>query len=157
MKKNNAIFLAIVMLVVGSAAGFFAGTIYQKNQQPTFAGVMNGQGGGQMFGREGGQQRAGMNNAVGTGQRMGFRPVTGEITSADGKSITVKLQDGSSKIIVFSDKTAVNKADKATTADLKTGEKVMVVGQENADGSVTAQNIQLNPVMQVMQQNTNAK
>ena len=61
-------------------------------------------------------------------------------------SVTVKLMDGTSKIVLFSDKTEINKAQQAQTADLKVGEKVMVMGQENSDGSVTAQNIQLNPV-----------
>lgn len=55
------------------------------------------------------------------------------------------MQDGSSKIVLFSDKTEINKAAEATKEDLKVGEKVAVFGTENSDGSVTAQNIQLNP------------
>jgi Domain of unknown function (DUF5666) len=153
MQKNNAIFIALIMLVVGAAGGFFAGTYYQKSQRVTFSGGMGNGVGNQMMRQEGGQ-RVGYNNGT---QAMGFRPVTGEITSADDKSITVKMQDGSSKIVVFSDKTSVNKADTASTKDLKTGEKVMVVGKENADGSVTAQNIQLNPIMRMMEKSNSQK
>jgi len=55
------------------------------------------------------------------------------------------LQDGSSRIVIVSETTQINKAEQATKTDLKIGEKVAVFGQENSDGSVTAQNIQLNP------------
>ena len=81
-----------------------------------------------------GQNRGGIN-----------RPVAGEITSSDGKSHTVKMNDGGSKIIFLSSTTQINKAQTAVTDDLKVGEQVSIFGQTNADGSVTAQNIQLNP------------
>jgi len=85
-------------------------------------------------------------NQGGTGgNRTGFRPVYGEIVSSDDKSITVKLQDGSSKIVLFSDATQINKAEKAGKNDLQTGQQVAVFGTQNSDGSITAQNIQLNP------------
>jgi len=61
-------------------------------------------------------------------------------------TITVKLEDGSSKIILLSEKTSINKASEGSITDLTAGEKVAVFGTTNADGSVTAQNIQINPV-----------
>ncbi|MDP2860713.1 MAG: DUF5666 domain-containing protein [bacterium] len=70
-------------------------------------------------------------------------PVSGEIIGRDDKSITVKLQDGTSRIVMFSDNTPINKASEGTKEDLKVGEKVTVFGTENSDKSVTAQNIQL--------------
>lgn len=137
--KNNLIIGVIVALVIGVAAGFFGGMQYQKSQSPSFAGF-NGQG------RQGGQfgQRFGGTNGAN-------RPVTGEILSNDGKSITVKLTDGSSKIVLISDKTAINKADKATVSDLKKGEKVAAFGTTNSDGSITAVSIQLNPQERMFQ------
>lgn len=87
------------------------------------------------------------NNRNGQFQQRGMgRPVSGEIISSDDKSITVKLQDGSSKIVLFSDKTTINKASEGSKDDLKTGEKVVAYGTENSDGSITAANIQLNPM-----------
>ena len=109
---------------------------YQESKRPVFTrGSGNGSATG---GRNGGQFGGGQN-------RSGFRPVAEEIIGSD--SITVKLQDGSSKIVLLSEKTEINKADQAKKDELTVGERVAVFGQENADGSVTAQNIQLNPIM----------
>jgi len=128
--------IIIVLLVIVGAGAFFGGMKYQQSKQPSFSRQFGiGQGG-----RNGpGQMQT---------RRNGFRPVSGDIINADDKSITVKLQDGSSKIIIISDNTAINKASQATKVDLKVGEKVAVFGTDNSDGSVTAQNIQLNPINQ---------
>lgn len=130
--------IALVAALVGGGVGFFAGTKYTQgrvasltlNRQANFNG-----GGGRFLGGAGG------------GRMMGFRPVSGEIISADDKSITVKLPDGSSKIVLFSDKTAINKAETGSKTDLTVNTKVAVFGQDNSDGSVTAQNIQINPII----------
>lgn len=123
--KNNNI-LVFIVIVITLAGGFFAGMTYQKGKQPTFPG------------------RAGNGNQGGRGQfTQGARPVAGEIIAADDKSVTVKLRDGSTKIMIISDKTTINKAVEGTKADLKVGEQVTGFGQDNSDGSVTAQNIQL--------------
>lgn len=130
-----AIILAIV--VVG-AGGFYAGMKYdQSRRQSSFAA------GGQFGGAAGGLRGAG--GTGGTGGRN--RPVSGDIISSDSSSITVKLPDGSSKIVLITGSTQINKADQATKADLTVGAKVAVFGSANSDGSVTAQNIQLNPMM----------
>ena len=141
MKNNTIIITAVVALAVGAAA-FFGGMKYQESKRP--AGGFNRQAGaaGGGFGAGGGNGRTG-------GNRGGFRPVAGEILSSDDKSLTVKLMDGSSKIVLVNDKTQINKASSATKADLKVGEKVAVFGADNADGSVTAQNVQLNPIMRI--------
>lgn len=134
--KNLNIILIVLIFVVGGV-GFLGGMKYQQSKRTiSNRQFVNGQ-----FGNGQGA-RNGQN-----GNRMGFRPVSGEIISSDDKSITVKLADGSSKIVLLSDKTEINQAASATKEDLKTGEKVMVVGTDNSDGSVTAQNIQLNPII----------
>jgi len=138
--KNNLIVTILIALIVG-VGGFFAGMKYQESKQPSFSRQFAGQQ-RQFVGQEGARTSQGQI----PGNRQGFRPVNGEIIAADDKSITVKMQDGSSKIVLFSDNTTINKAEQATKSDLKTGEKVAVFGQENSDGSVTAQSIQLNPV-----------
>ncbi len=131
--KNNLI-ITIVLLIVVGAAGFFGGMKYQQNKQPSFQRQFTN------------QERSRMAQGQPQTNRQGFRPVNGEIIASDDKSITVKLQDGSSKLILIADKTMINKASEAGKEDLKVGEKVAVFGTENSDGSMIAQNIQLNPI-----------
>lgn len=130
--KNKNILIIILMMAAGGGA-FFGGVKYQQSKIPAgrFGNFQAERNGGQS------QSRAG----------QGARPVNGEIIAVDDKSITVKLQDGSSKIIILSDTTAVNKSAEGSRDDLKMGEKVGVFGTENSDGSIMAQNIQLNPTM----------
>ena len=132
MQKNSIIITVVVAVIVGAAA-FFGGMQYQKMQRGSLA--FGGAGGAGRFGN-----RAG-------GANGGSAPVTGQIISSGASSITVKLSDGSSKIIILSQSTAINKQASGTTADLKTGTNVLVLGTTNSDGSVTAQTIQLNPMM----------
>lgn len=129
-KKNNLVILIILGLVIASGA-FGGGIFVGKKTASTKRNI--GQGLQQQ-----GQQRQ---------MRGGFRPVNGEIISADEKSVTLKLTDGSSKIILLSEKTQINKAQSATVKDLTTGEKVMIMGQENSDGSISAANVQINPLV----------
>lgn len=129
--KNNFVITIIVAIVVGAGA-FFGGMKYQQSKVQTTSSA-NGQ-----FGQRGNR------NA------NGARATQGQIISADANSITVKLQDGSSKIVIYSDTTQISKSDKATKDDLKTGENVAVFGTTNSDGSVTAQTIQLNPMFRGM-------
>ena len=109
-KSTATVIGAVTVALIVAAASFYAGTQYQSRKQPTMMGL---RGGFQNSGR-------GLN---GGGNRTGFRPVAGEITKVDDSSITVKLQDGSSKIVVVSDSTDINKADKVTRAELKEGKK----------------------------------
>ena len=133
MKTSNFIVAAIVAILVG-VAGFFGGMTYQKSKVPQSTRQLPG---GPVGVRGSNQQRFG-------GQ--GFRPVVGQIISQDDKSITVKLSDGSSKIVLFSSGTVINKTTTGLLTDLKVGENVGVFGTTNPDGSVTAQSIQLNPM-----------
>lgn len=123
-KKYWIIVLTAIVFGIG---GFGGGVKFQQSQvQPTSpAGTRQ-------------------NRFPGQGQN-GMRPVAGEILSVDEKSLTVKLADGSSKIILLSGKTTLNKAAEATTSDLKIGLRVAVFGTVNPDGSVTAQNVQISP------------
>ncbi|NTU46630.1 hypothetical protein HGA88_03305 [Candidatus Roizmanbacteria bacterium] len=135
--KNNAIIIPVVVAVVVGAGAFYGGIKYQQSKVvSTFQGA-----GIQTAGAAGGFQR-------GTAGRMatGVRPVIGQIVSSDSESITVKLQDGSSKIVNITDTTKISKTDAATKTDLVTGQTVSAFGSANSDGSVNAQSIQLNPL-----------
>ncbi|MEM3112690.1 MAG: DUF5666 domain-containing protein [Candidatus Anstonellales archaeon] len=132
MKNGKMIATIAVLILLVGGGSFFAGMKYQQPKRP--------QG---RFGNFQGQ-------AGQFGQRQGFRPVNGEIISVDDKSITVKLADNSSKIVLLTDTTTINKTSPGSKEDLKVGEKVAAFGTENSDGSVTAQNIQINPILRGM-------
>lgn len=136
--KNNIVITVLIVIIIG-VIGFFAGVKYQESKQPAFSRQF---GNGQQ-GTPQGTQRGGTRTGI---NRAGSRQVIGEIMSQDEKSITVKLTDESSKIVLLSETTTVNTATKAAITDLKVGEKVAVFGPQNTDGSVTAQTIQLNPI-----------
>lgn len=132
--KNKSILITIVVALIVGAAAFYGGMQYQQKQRPNFAsGQFRGGGNGQQF--------------QGRGNFQGSRPINGEIISQDDKSITVKMQDGSSKIVILSDQTEINKASEGSKEDLKTGERITAFGTENSDGSVTAQNISIGGMM----------
>lgn len=133
--KNNYV-ITIILVVVFAAAGFFGGTMYQKNQTATnfsnFGGGTGGRGGG--TGGFAGRRAGGGGQVVGT------------VLTQDSSSITVKLADGSSKIVLLSGTTSYNQSAPASASDLKVGDRVAVFGMANSDGSVNATNVQLNPI-----------
>jgi hypothetical protein len=135
--KNNYL-ITVVLVVVFAGVAFFGGMKYQQSKQSSLSGRFTAATGGQL-------QRQGSGSAAGR-NGSGMQPVNGQIISSSDNSITVQMQDGSSKIVLVTDKTVINKADQASRGDLATGAKVAVFGQTNSDGSVTAQNIQLNPL-----------
>jgi hypothetical protein len=129
--KNTIPIIIIVLVLVCLAGGFFGGMKYQQSKSPAFGRQFAGAGAGE----------------TGGNRANGSRPVLGQIISSDNNSITVKMQDGSTKIVIVSDSTSINKAATGTKADLAVGQTVSAFGTTNADGSVTAQSIQLNPQM----------
>ena len=89
---------------------------------------------------QGGSATGGQRGVKG-GAQNGF--VSGSIVSIDDKSMVVGIQSGGSKIVLFSTSTQVMKSTAGSTADLTVGENVSTTGVSNADGSVTAQSIQV--------------
>lgn len=135
MKAKNSVLITVILVILVGAAAFFGGMQFQKSQNRSqFAGQFgaNGRGGNRQFG-----PRTGANGGA----------VVGQILSTDANSITVKMQDGSSKIVLLSGSTSINKQATGSVSDLKTGDRVAVFGTANSDGSVTAQSVQLNPAL----------
>ena len=132
MKKIIPIIIILIIAIGGGA--FYGGMKYtQSKTQQRFT---------QRFGQSG--------SATGTfggnlGNRTGAGFATGEIISKDEKNVTIKLRDGGSKIIFYSDTTEVGKFVSGTPNDLEIGKTVIVNGKENQDGSITADSIQLRP------------
>lgn len=128
--KNN--YLMVVVAIVVGLGGFYGGMKYQKSKTPEFARNLP-----ENFEQMRGQMEHRFNGS------SGLTTVRGEIISMDDSSITVKLTDNSSKIVILADSTGINKSEEGSIKDLNEGIEVMVIGQTNSDGSVTAQNIQI--------------
>jgi len=139
--------MAVVVVVGGGA--FYGGMKYAQSRNPrgqfSRADLQN-------LSSEERQQRlqelgvnggAGFRGGAGGGQRGGGGFTSGEIISKDDKSVTIKLRDGGSKIIFFSDSTEISKSAEGTSSDLEVGKSITVNGVANSDGSVTAETIQL--------------
>lgn len=139
MKKMLPIFIAIVIIVGGGA--FYGGMRYGESQKSSAArnGFQTFTGN---FPQGSGQRQGGQGRAFG-----GANATSGEIISADDKSVTVKLPNGGSKIIFFSGSTKVTKSVDGSAADLTVGQTIMANGTANSDGSITADTIQLRPAL----------
>lgn len=135
---NKTVIIAVVLIIVAGVGGFFGGMYYQKSQTVShFAQSGGGAGGAGGYARRFGQG--------GTAGANGMNVVRGQVVNTDSNSITIKLPDGSSKIIVVGSSTSFMKSATGTLSDLKTGDSVMAFGTTNSDGSVTAQSVQINP------------
>jgi len=115
----------VILVVVVAAAAFWGGVTYEKSKTPSFAG---GGAGGRFGGRFGG-----------AGGTSGMMPVSGQIVSTGNSTITVKLPNGSSKIVDLSSQTKINKSTQGSVSDLTSGQQVTAFGSANSDGSITAQ------------------
>lgn len=128
--KKSVLYSVIVLILI--ALSFYGGMQYQKTgngTKNTNRSQLPGMGAGGAGGRNAG----------------GF--TTGEIVSLDDQSLTIKMPNGSTKIVFYSAKTPLAKQSTATLEDLKAGETVTVVSTANPDGSVTAKNIQIGKVI----------
>ena len=123
-----------VTLIVGVGA-FYGGMKYAENKATA--------GRQQRTQQFSGNAGAGFSGGTGGGQRGGGGFISGEILSKDDKSVTVKLQDGGSKIVFLSDSTKITKSTDGALSDLEVGQTVSINGTANSDGSITAQTMQL--------------
>lgn len=138
MKKNHLYVWHVVFIVLLSGAMFFTGSWYGSQKNKTLAGGNGGMRAGAQFGTKGagGQgARTGMVRAGGLNR--------GEVISKDASTITLKLVDGGSKVLLYSPATVVNKTTTGSLDDIKVGGSIMVTGDANPDGSITAKSLQL--------------
>lgn len=137
MKKNIVIILAIV--AVGGLS-FYGGMSYEQNKSQN-----ERQQRFQQFGQFPGRPGPGMTDQRNNRNQSGAGFAAGEVLSKDDTSVTVKLRDGGSKIIFLSQSTKIMKTSEGAPQDLAIGEQVVVNGNANADGSLTADMIQIRP------------
>lgn len=145
MKDKKIIVSVVIVCVVVLVVGFVSGVAYEKNKlsksgASSFTSRFVGQGNFNPNGRTGtsGNVRTGGNGFLGGA-------VLGQVISQDSKSLTVKLRDGGSRIVLISPSTKVEKTVDGVMTDVSVGKQVMITGQVNSDGSVSATSIQIRP------------
>jgi len=141
MKKNILIIVGVVgfVLLVG-AGGFWGGMTYQSNQ--------NSQAQARFFEQRGqppsdGEMPAGMQPPSGEQMGGGFRGgngTMGEVKSIEENTLTLSTAQDV-KTVNLSDSTKIVKSVEGTTEDLLPGVRVMVTGETDEDGNITANQI----------------
>lgn len=128
MKKIIPIIIILIIVVGGGA--FYGGMKYQQSKGPLTKLSPEQR---QRFFQQG------------AGQKVGRDFLSGEVITKDEQSFTLKMPDGSSKIVFFSDSTQIFKTTEGKIGDIEIGKQIMVSGSQNSDGSYTAKTIQISP------------
>ena len=125
MTIGVAVVCAVVFFFVGDMVGKGSVASTGTGVRGTFASTTRGN----FAGRNGG----------------GF--AVGQVVSVDQNSMTVQLPNGNSEVVFYSSSTQVVKLQPQTepVSSLTPGTQVVIGGTQNADGSVTAQTIQIRP------------
>jgi len=145
--------LPIIVVLILVAGAFYSGMKYGQSKtivdysRADFQSLRN-------LSPEERQQRMQQMGAAGIGfqgnrsdNQAGSGFLSGEIIAKDDKSVTIKLRDGGSKIVFYSETTEVTKFVNGTAADLEIGKTITANGKTNQDGSITVQSIQLRPAI----------
>lgn len=147
---KNMLLAGAAVLLIGSGA-FYGGFLYGKSKTFSPSGFSGRNGeflgrntDGSMRNRDGQGQGAGTQQ----GNRNGQDSVFGEVLSKNDTSMTVKTQNGGSRIVYFSDKTSEGISDSTALSNVSTGQSVMASGVGNGEGALVAHMILVYPTDQ---------
>jgi len=130
--KKNLILILIALIIVG-AGGFFGGMKYGESQ------ALKNLTPEKM--REIFQQTRGQFQTQRQRMAQGF--IVGEVISKDEKGLTIKLPDGSTRIVFLSESTQILKSVQGNIQDIEIGKQVIVSGEQTTEGFLTAKTIQI--------------
>lgn len=152
MSKPMQIILSLVVLILVAAGSFYGGTVFGR-QQANAATLSSAPGLPEFdmqadaapFGDP--AAGAGEGGQGGVGWRFAAQPgmLFGQIESIDGTTLVISDVNGQQRQVQVTDTTLIEKNASVTVANLEAGETVMVSGNENEDGSVTARSVQVAP------------
>lgn len=140
----------LVLAVILIAGAFYGGMVYGKGQglNPQALQNMTPAQRQQFLAGIRGTNGQGARTGAGAGvNRVGGGFANGEIISQNDTSITVKLRDGSSKIVLLAASTKINKSVAGQKSDLAVNSQVTVNGTANSDGTITAEAVTLMPLL----------
>jgi hypothetical protein len=141
MKKTLMLIGAVILAALIAAGGFWSGMAYQSNRaEQARANFMNARGGTEVGQLPAGGQFPGGGPAFDGGQDAGFaggRGTTGQVKTVEGNVMTVSTAQDVT-IVQLSESIQIQKSVAGTAADLQPGMRVMIAGQKDNDGTVTA-------------------
>jgi hypothetical protein len=143
MKTVWIIIGAVVIAVVFAAGGFYGGMTYAKNQASQVqAQFFRERGGNSPNGQFPGGQFPGANGTAfpGGARSLFGGNTTGEIKTIDGNTLSVSTPRDEVKVTITGT-TQIEKSQPGVAADLQTGQQVLITGQRDANGNVTATRI----------------
>lgn len=145
MKNIYVIVLVLVVGVLGFAGGSIWGRGVMMNLGLGKYLMTNGGGRGDFGGGAGmAFQGNGSNNAnMPSNTNAKNNNANGEVVEVTDSEMTIKKDDGGSVLVIISDNTQVNTTLSGNISDLKTGDKVMVLGKAKTDGTVAAETIMI--------------
>ncbi len=139
MNKKHFIGAAVIAVVLVGVS-FGGGIAYGRSHAPT-GGFARG-----TFTTANGQFGAGGKVSFTTrGGMMGGGATMGQIVSNNGSSISVQLPNGSTQLVLLNSSTQIGKTVVGNASDLTNGVNVLITGQSNSDGSITAGMVQIRP------------
>jgi hypothetical protein len=147
---KQAMWVVVAVLVVAAVGGgaFYYGTKVGENRilqnpQRAFQQLAGAQG-GQFPGRLQGQfpSDSGTPQAGGRNFQVAGGGLTGTVEQIDGNTVIITTDTEGTVRVQTSDTTLVEKYMMVGVADLIKGERIVVAGTQNDDGSYTARSIQ---------------
>jgi hypothetical protein len=135
----------IILAAALSAGSFYGGITYERSQtnniRNQFLQSRGLSGGG--FENNGGSTNGRQNGGFAGGQRGGFfggSGVTGQVKSLDGNTLSLSTAQNVTTVNL-TDSTVIEKPSQGTTSDLQAGVRVVVTGQADSNGVITASQI----------------
>jgi len=139
-KWTRILGVVVVLLLVFNIGVRMGHASRPKAATPT--GSTAATGGAAGAGAAGGRAGAGAGARGGAGQPVGADPakaaVTGTVKYVDGNTIYVSQPDGTTKRVMNTESTRYVRTQPSTQRDVQPGDRLVVEGQTQPDGSVTA-------------------
>jgi hypothetical protein len=146
MKKVLLIVGVVALVVLAAAGGFYGGIQYQTSKvnqvQANFERARGQFPNGQLpSGAAGFSGAGGQANGQFTDRRGG---ITGQVKTIEGNVLTISTAEDVTTINL-SDDTQIQKTEMVTlsTSDLQPGMRVMIVGQKDSNGNVSASQVMI--------------
>jgi hypothetical protein len=128
---NNKFSLVLGTILIGGA--FYGGMIFGKNQP--VSSVKNPENNTEQTANKVNPQAQKIQTNIGN--------TYGVIVSSTTSTVTIKLNDGTTKSVLFDSFTQIRSTIEVGSQELNIGKAVVVGGRTNEDGSISALNIEL--------------